>query len=104
MSRRSYFCYPAALGLAGATTLVLVAGLTTASGTAAALFAAAAIGAGSRLYFLGAQDTRQAGPTPAMRVASRPEGSPLRDLCLRAMPVWAKQLETSRREGDDAVS
>lgn len=103
MRSRSYFCYPAALGLAGAVTLVLVAGVTATSGIAAALLAAAALGVGGRLYFLGAEEIRQASNAPDAQVPARHEGSALRDLCMRAMPVWAKQLQTSRRAGDEAV-
>ena len=103
MTRRSYFCYPAALGLAGAATLVIVAGPTAASATLATLFVAAAMGAGSRLYVLGARDMRQAGKAAATQAAERSDNPALRDLCVRAMPVWAKQLETSRHAGEEAV-
>jgi methyl-accepting chemotaxis protein len=103
-SRRAYFCYPAALGLAGATAVVLTAGVTAASTALALLLSAAAFAAAGRLYSINAREIR--GPSPAVAVAlhSGPGDSALRALCLRAMPVWAKQLETSRRAGDEAVN
>jgi methyl-accepting chemotaxis protein len=103
MARLSYFGYPTALGLAGATALVFIAGLTIASGTSAALLVALAIGAGIRLHLLGEKDRRRASAANTKIVAAQPEALSLRELCLRAMPVWAKQLETSRRAGDEAV-
>jgi methyl-accepting chemotaxis protein len=39
----------------------------------------------------------------APEIAETTDHPSLRELCLRAMPVWAKQLETSRHAGDDAV-
>src|SRR5258706_698030 len=103
MTRHSYFCYPAALGLAGAAMLVIVAGPTAASATLATLLVAAALRAGSRLHSLGARDVRQAGKAAAMQSTQRSDDAALSDLCIRAMPVWAKQLETSRNAGEDAV-
>src|SRR5258708_3463433 len=103
MTRRSYFFYPAALGLTSAAALVIAAGPSATSATLATLWVAAALAVGSRLYFLGARDVRQAGKAAARQSPERSDNHALRDLCLRAMPVWAKQLETSRREGDEAV-
>lgn len=78
-------------------------GLTPASATFAALFATATVAIATRLYVLSGRDIRRARHAVAMTTQARPGNVALRDLCLRAMPVWAKQLETSRRSGDEAV-
>jgi len=96
-----YFLYPAALGLGGAAIIAFVPGLTAASATFAAFFAAATLGTAARLYVLSGRDIRDARKSVA--VNAHAHDVTLRDVCLRAMPVWAKQLETSRHAGDEAV-
>jgi methyl-accepting chemotaxis protein len=46
---------------------------------------------------------RQADEAPAPQAAEPRDDPSLREVCMRAMPVWAKQLETSRHAGDEAV-
>ena len=103
MRRPPYFLYPAALGLGGAAIIAFVPGLTAASATFAAFFAAATLSTAARLYVLSGRDIRDARKSVAVNAHARRDNITLRDVCLRAMPVWAKQLETSRHAGDEAV-
>ena len=100
---RPYFLYPAALGLGGTAVLVFALGFTTAGATFATIFAAATLATASRLYVLSGKDIRRASQAAAIKTPARSEDLALRELCKRAMPVWVKQLETSRRAGDQAV-
>lgn len=88
----SYFLYPAALGLAGGLLLPIVAGFTALSVICALLLSAAALASGWHLSH--SRDNAPAMPQPA---------SGLRDICLRMFPLWARQIDTTRRAGDDAT-
>ena len=87
-----YFWYPVVLGFAGGLLLVLVAGLTVWSVAGAIFLCTAALFAGRHLVRLQAHFV----------VAPQPV-SGLRDLCLRALPLWARQIDSSRRTGDEAA-
>ena len=91
----AYFLYPAALGLAGGLLLPIIAGFTALSVTCALLLSAAALAAGWRLSHLAhSQDNAPAMPQPT---------AGLRDICLRSFPLWARQIDTTRRAGDEAA-
>lgn len=90
------FLYPTAIGFAGGVLCLLVAELTTASVASASFLPVAAMAAGWRLSRTQARESLAAVPaTPAQ--------ARLKEVCLRSFAVWAKQIETSRREGDDAA-
>lgn len=91
----SYFLYPAALGLAGGLLLPIVAGFTALSVTCALLLSAAALASGWRLTHLSrSRDNAPAMPQPT---------SGLREICLCSFPLWARQIDTTRRAGDEAA-
>lgn len=91
----SYFFYPAGLGLAGSLLLLFFAGLTALSLTCALLLSATALASGWRLAHLAHSQEN----SPA--IPHRTSG--LRDMCLRMFPLWARQIDTTRRAGDEAA-
>ncbi len=93
----TYFVYPAALGFAAALLFVLVAGTTLLSLACALLLLAAGLAVGLRLMRL------HAAPHADNVGAGSHGESHLRAACLRSLPLWARQIDTTRRSGDDAV-
>ena len=93
----AYFWYPAAVGFAGALFLVFIAGFTLLSLSCAILLVAAALASGLRL-------SRLQEKTYHRHVGAESDGDArLRDACLRSFPLWARQIDTTRRSGDEAV-
>ena len=93
----AYFWYPVAVGFAGALFLVFIAGFTLLSLSCAILLVAAALASGLRLTRL--QEKTYHRPVGAESdVDAR-----LRGACLRSFPLWARQIDTTRRSGDEAV-
>ena len=88
-----YFWYPAMLGFVGALLLVFFAGFTAWSLACAILLLAAALASGWRLSRLRAN----------AHAALPQHSSSLRDLCLHSFPLWVRQIDSSRRTGDEAV-
>ena len=95
--RNACFWYPTALGLVGSMLLLLIAGISIPSLSAASIFVTAAIFVGRTLshYGVAAEDYRSPSQT---RVSSG-----LRKICLKSFAVWARQIDTSREEADAAV-
>lgn len=89
-----FFWYPTAVGISGGVLLVLVAGFTVPSLASAILLPIAAMAAGCRLSNL-------RGGAPDLAMPQRP--SRLRDICVRSFPLWARQIDTSCRAGEEAV-
>ena len=85
-----YFWYAAMPGLTGTFLLVFFAELTVWSVACGILLFTSSCVAGLYLSRLQIQHT------PAL-------SSNLRDLCLSSLPMWARQIDTSRRTGDEAV-
>ena len=93
----AYFWYPAAVGFAGALLLVVIAGFTLLSLSCAILLVAAAFASGLRL-------SRLQEKTYHRHVGTDSDGDArLRDACLRSFPLWARQIDTTRHSGDEAV-
>lgn len=92
-----YFWTPAAIGIAGALLLLALAGVGLASGASAFLLAAAAIASG--LYL-----RRLPRPVAEEYAAVEDEAANLRNICLVSLPLWARQVGTSRHTGDEAVT
>ena len=92
-----FFWYPTAIGIAGATMLLLVAGFNVPSLASATLLPIAAVAAGRRLSNLG---TRALARSDAA-IPRRTSG--LRDVCARSFPLWSRQIDTSCRAGEAAV-
>ena len=94
--RNACFWYPTALGLVGSMLLLLIAGISVLSLSAAIIFVTTAIWVGRSLSHHGvaAEDLshNQTGVS-----------SGLRKICLESFAVWARQIDTSREEADAAV-
>lgn len=88
-----YFWYPVTLGFAGALLLIFFADFTAWSLACATLLLAAALVSGWHLLRLQAR----------AHAALPQHSSSLRDLCLHSFPLWVRQIESSRRTGDEAV-
>lgn len=93
-----HFWYPAAIGVAGALMLVLLAGFTWASASAALVLLAASAILSRRLAGLKESTTARESET------AKPATSQLQNICLVSLPLWARQVTSSRRAGDDAVT
>ena len=104
MRHGSYLCYPAIVGIAGAATVVGLAGFNAASAALGAFVVAIGAGAGAWLRATHIDEVRRVTEISARNASAATRLSALRDICATTMPVWAKQLNTSRREGDDAVA
>ena len=104
MRHGSYFYYPATVGIAGAAMVIGVAGFTLAGAAMAAILVAMGAGVGARLRAVGCREMQSAGEAAGRQFAVANRLSALQDICVRTMPVWAKQLHTSRVEGDQAVA
>jgi len=90
------FLYPTAIGFAGGVLCLLVAGFTGASVASASFLPLAAMVAGWRL-------TKRVAGEPGKASAAIPAQTSLKDVCLRSFPLWARQIETSRIQGDEAA-
>lgn len=95
--RNACFWYPTALGLVGSMLLLLIAGISVLSLSAAIIFVTTAILVGRSLSHHGvaAENYRSHGQTGV--------SSGLREICLKSFAVWARQIDTSREEADAAV-
>lgn len=95
--RNACFWYPTALGLVGSMLLLLIAGISVLSLSAAIIFVTTAILVGRSLSHHGvaAEDYRSHSQTGV--------SSGLRKICLKSFAVWARQIDTSREEADAAV-
>ncbi|OFZ67705.1 MAG: hypothetical protein A2V79_01875 [Betaproteobacteria bacterium RBG_16_56_24] len=94
-TRFSYFSYPAGLGLAGSLLLLFFSGLTALSLTCALTFFSVALASGWRLSRLA--HSRDNSPAIPHRTTG------LRDICLCTFPLWARQIDTTRRAGNEAT-
>jgi methyl-accepting chemotaxis protein len=94
-----YFWYPAALGAAGALLLAYFSGFTFIGCVVALAFAGAGAIVGARLA---ARFRLSQSHKPAATTAAR--NDELEQIVAVSMPVWARQIGTSRKTGDDAVA
>lgn len=98
VARRSFLWLPVALGLACGALLVVVGGGSVTS-IAFAVLAAAAGG------YIGRQLARQqAAEIARLTRAAAQQVARIHDLCTHTLPVWRRQLDTSRRAADDEVA
>src|SRR5262245_38728443 len=90
------FLFPALIGFAAAGFCLLTAGFTAWSLASAAFLPLAATAAGWHLSRLVAREIATCSRATLQRPA-------LHEVCVRSFPVWARQIETTRREGDEAA-
>lgn len=98
VARRSFLWLPVALGLACGALLVVVGGGSVTSIAFAVLAAAAGGCIGRKLA------RQQAAEIARMTRAAAQQVARIHDLCTQTLPVWRRQLDTSRRAADDEVA
>lgn len=89
------FWYPVALGVAGASQIVLLGGVSFLDIGCASAFLAAALIVGRRL-------SRYAASSPSS-VPLPDDGVEFKAVCVRSFDVWSRQIDTSRASANEAV-
>ena len=92
------FWVPLALGILGFVLLVVAAGASMAGIGGGLLLLAASVYAGRVLARAHAAAT-----DAAVQAAAQPTGR-IRELCVQTLPVWRRQVDTTRNEADAAVA
>lgn len=93
-----FFWLPVALAAAACIVLIMTSSAAVISVWCSVVLAAAGVLAGRWLSQSHARAIVSAGATPAA-----PAGK-LRELCTRTLPVWQRQIDTSRDEADKSVA